>query len=548
MTRAAGSGFAAALCGGLLLGLATPPAPAPFAEWLVLPALAIWYAVATASARPWLSAYVYGCVHMAWFSWSVRHVLFGGYAAIVLVGGLYYVLAAAVVRPLPRRLAPVGFAIAVAASFWLRAVLPEIHYPHGQPCHCLWQWPTLLGSVALGGEPLANGLLVWVAAAAVEVLRSWRLAVPAWAAARRGVAVAAGVAVLATAAGGFGLAAAQPVDGASVRVVAIEPGMHPGDELRAGGRDEFVRYRQLQQRRLFDRTRNELRGEPSPDLVLWPESSLFDEVPAEEIAAGRAKLKLEDFAARATRIVVGAAVRWATGGTTPTALLVELPSGRVLAHQDKRMLVPGGEFLPLGFLPSGLAAWLRERFQRALGTPPDCVPGTELPPLTTAAGVPFAALLCYDNAFPGPAAAQVAAGARFVVVLSNEAWYRGGGELWQMVAMTVVRALETATPFVRCTQDGLTVAIDGGGRVLAALDHRPAPQPAERILPVSVPLGLGREPPMAWLRRASGPATAALLALAAAHAIWQWVRLRAARTASRSVPDSAPGGGHERGS
>lgn len=548
MTHAAGPGFVVAASGGLLLGLATPPAPVPFGEWLVLPALAIWYAVATASARPRFGAYAYGCVHMAWFSWSVRHVLFGGYAAIVLVGGLYYLLAAAVVRPLPRRLAPFGFAIAAAASFWLRAVMPEIHYPHGQPCHCLWQWPALLDSVSLGGEALANALLAWLAAAAVELWRSWRLAVPAWGAAWRGAAVAAAAAVAATFGGGLVLAAARPADGGVVRIVAIEPGMHPGDELQAGRADEFARYLELQRTRVFARTRAELRVAEPPDLVLWPESSLLDEVPAAEIAAGRARLRLDGFGATAARLVVGAAVT-GPAGSTPAALLVELPRGRVLAHQAKRMLVPGGEFLPLvGFLPSGLAGALRELFQRALGTPPDCVPGPELPPLTTAAGVPFGALLCYDNAFPGPSAAQVAAGARFVVVLSNEAWYRGGAELSQLVAMTVVRALETATPFVRCTQDGLTVGIDGRGRVLAALDLRPAPQPEERILAVSLPLGPGREPPMAWLRRTTGPLAAVLLALAAAHGLWRWVRLRAARTASHSAPESALRGGPARGS
>jgi apolipoprotein N-acyltransferase len=233
------------------------------------------------------------------------------------------------------------------------------------------------------------------------------------------------------------------------------------------------------------------------------------------------------------RLLAGANVE-REGRVTPAAVLIDMPSGRVLGHHEKQRLVPGGEFLPLlGLLPDSVARWASEVFAEAIGSAPDCVPGRVLPPLATASGVRFGSLLCYDNAFPGPAADFVRDGAVFLCVLSNEAWYRGGGELQQLVAMTVCRALELATPIVRCTTDGWSVAVGGDGRLLAELPLDPAPAASARILRVELPPGPGHLPPLAWLRSALGPAAAVLAGLAFLHALVQWARLRAARTPER---------------
>jgi len=503
------TGLPAALLGGLSLAAATPPAVCPGAEFLVFPGLASWFAVATAARRPLLLSYVLGCVHMAAFSWSLRHVLLPAYVAIVVAGGLYFVFGAAVLRAAPRALRVPGFAVAVAASFWLRAVMPEVPYPHGQPCHSLWQWPALLGVLPLGGEALANALLGVLAAAAVEVWRSWRLLALPWPRAVLQASAALAVSIGATIAG-WPLASA---DGAkAVSVAAIEPGVHPFDPYVGLSREQALRrYDELLEQRLLAPTRA-LLGEPEPpELVLWPESSLLARLTVEEIGRGGSLLAGRLPAAGATRLLLGANVQ-RDRRDTPAAVLLG-PDGLVLGHQEKQRLVPGGEFLPfVRWLPDGLAAAIHEAFRAALGTPPDCLPGRELPPLRTASGVPFGALLCYDNAFPEPAAGQVEAGARFLCVLSNEAWYRGGGELAQLAAMTVCRALELRTPIVRCTTDGWSLAVDARGRVVADLPVHPAPAPAARILRVRVEPGL--EPlPMTWLRAVAGPLAGSLAGL-----------------------------------
>lgn len=514
MTSPRRKGLGCALAGGLLLAVATPPEVFPGAAFLVVAGLAAWFATATASARPWLHSYVLGCVHMAWFSWSVRHVLLPAYVAIVLVGGLYFVLGTAAVRSLPGRLRGVGFAVAVGASFWLRAAMPEIYYPHGQPCHCLWSWPALLGSLRVGGEPLGNALLGGLAAAAVGLWRSWRVAEPAIGRALTGAGFAVGAALLATVVGWVG--ASPGTAAVHVTIAAIEPGVHPMDPYIGLPREQQrARFDELFEERLLAPTRALLAEAAPPELILWPESSVPGALQAAEAERRQGRLPVVRFGSLPkTRLLVGANVERA-GRDTPAAVLLST-DGRVLGHHEKRCLVPGGEFLPfVHWLPDAVREAVHEAFRSALGSAPDCAPGRSLPPLQTAAGVPFGALLCYDNAFPGPAREQVAAGARVLCVLSNEAWYRGGGELTQLVAMTVCRAIELRTPIVRCTTDGWTVAVDASGRILAELPMQPSPAPAARVLRAALPVPAASEAPP-WLPAAVGPGLAVLLGLALA--------------------------------
>jgi apolipoprotein N-acyltransferase len=333
-------------------------------------------------------------------------------------------------------------------------------------------------------------------------------------------------------------------------IAAIEPGFHPVRELWAVPREQVAdRMAELFRQRLLEPSRAELLREPATDLVLWPESSVPRDVPLADIEAGRARLVANMLPATSCRLLLGGGVS-SGRRSTPAALLLSLPDGRVLAHQEKRLLVPGGEFPPfLAWLPAGFGSWVVGVFEQALGALPNATPGRELPPLRTAAGVPFGMLMCYDNAFLGPAAAQVGAGARFLCVLSNESWFECGGELEQLLAATVVRCLECATPVVRCTQDGYTAAFGADGIQQSALPPLPSPQPAARILRVELEPGAGRLPPMASLRAAAGPSSAGLGALVLLHGLWRWARLRSARTASRAVVGpGSPGDAHGTGS
>ncbi|MGE3351984.1 MAG: apolipoprotein N-acyltransferase [Planctomycetota bacterium] len=533
----------AVLLGAGCLWLATPPVPSAGLALLVVPGLAVQFALATQERRPLLACWLLGALHVGAFSWSLRHVTLVGWLLIALLGGCYHAAFAAAVRTCwrpGRALVPVlAAAVATAGTAWLRAEMPGIAYPHGQPCHGLYEWPWALGAVALGGEPLANGLLGALGAALVLVWRGWRLGAPPL---RAALATAAGAVVLLVGASVLGLPGPRSASAPTVAVAAVEPGFHPIDAFQdAQDRGALQRrWQDLIRARLLAPTQRiaGAAADAPPDLVLWPESS----VPYMAVTDRAGDLRFPGLRGAITladrvRLCVGG--EWLrdrdTGAVTPIAALLG-PTGDLLDHHEKQRLVPAGEFLPLvGWLPQAFADWLRKLAQTTVGIP-NAVPGRARPPLRLAPGTggeaegaPFAAMVCYDNAFPSVVAGAVAAGARFVAVLSNEAWYRGGGELDQLAAITVLRAVATATPIVRCTTDGRTMAVDRDGRVLAALPAAPTPTPEPRVLRVDLPLGDGRLPPMAWAHPwlGWGAAIAVLLAclLGRLHGRGPWARL-----------------------
>jgi apolipoprotein N-acyltransferase len=518
-----------ALAGALLFALAGPGPWSGWLGWLVLPALMVQYLVATAS-HSLKASYLLGAVYMAAFSFSLVHVAVFVWVFVLLAGGFYYLMVAVSLRRVAVPWRPWVFALAVAGASWLRANMPEIRYPHGQPCHALWQWVHLLGPVRLGGEALCNLLL----AALASGLVGWTAASRARLRFGSSAKVALVVAFLA------GLLFAPTPRSESVGVVdvaAVEPGFHPMDAF-AGARTR-MEYEAIRQRVFDERLVQptlEVAGpaqSDAPDLVLWPESSLRQEWLADAAGelAGQQASGLPPLA-EGCRLVAGGDLYAEQSGRLRPAKVVAVQfdaDGKVLGHHEKRYLVPGGETIPfVGWLP-GL---IREPLQNALldtfGYVPAMQPGVELPLLATGDGVPFAALVCFDNAFPEPFLAAVERGARFVVVVSNESWYRGGAEVYQLAALTVFHAVTAEVPVIRCTTDGLTVAVDRDGAVLGRLEHDPAPA-APRVLRVEVPLGAGQAPPMVWLQRSLGPLVCTLWGLLAAVGWW---RARADRSAA----------------
>ena len=503
------------------LGAAAPPAVVPLGGLLVLPGLAALFALCRAE-RTGLAVWLAGVAWMLWVSRSLVHVVGVGIVAIAALGAVYWILIRLWTLAGCRfgYSAP-GFACGVAAAEWLRAHLPEIPYPHAQVCHALWEWPWALGPVALGGEPLANFLLAWSAAAAVVAgSRPSR--------ALRRVAVPVGLWIACCGLVGF-VDRPRSESPELVRVLALQSDYPLPDTPRGAGVDRgFTALRALTLQRLLEPA-----AEP-PDLVLWPESAIRTGARGDP---PRFDPPLRLGLPRGTRLVAGAV--WHDGRALRAIAALCDEQGRLLDWHEKQYPVPAGERVPgLDWLPAGLREALLGWCEGLIGFRPDLAPGRVRPPLHTAAGLPFAALTCYDNAFDTAARQAVADGARLLCVLSNESWYGQGAELDQMLAMTVCRALETRTPVVRATVDGITCAVDSQGRVRSSLPRGPGQGP--RDLEVAIEAGPGRLPPLAWLHLLIRVAILATGLGAVAHMLIAWGRLRPSRPGvDLSVPDPA---------
>ncbi|MBI5852445.1 MAG: apolipoprotein N-acyltransferase [Planctomycetes bacterium] len=467
-----------ALAAVATLGLCAgaPPSWFPGAPFLLFAGL-LAFARLCRRERSARLVWIVGFLHLLWFSRSLWPVVGPGVVAIAGLGAVYGLLVRCWTRAGLRNGMPsLAFGCGVAATAWLRAHLPEIPYPHAQPCHAFHATPWLLGPVAWGGEALANLLLATLASSLGD-LRSVR---------GRGVAIVLSITWAALCLLDPPRASAPSDAPASLRLAVFQSAYPLPDLPREA---EFERFAALA--RATDEIAGRAAASP-PSLVVWPESAL------PILARGsppRLDKNLPLPLAEKTRLLAGTVL----DQRPPRAIAALLDAdGRLIDWHEKLRPVPAGERLPfLCCIPEVFASPLLDFCTRIVGFRPDLEAGDPRPPLRSADGVPFAALTCFDNAFESVARRAVQDGARLLVVLSNESWYRLGAELDQMLAMSVCRALETGTPIVRSTVDGLTCAIDARGRVIAALPRGASGGP--RRLDLDVEPGPGALPPLAWL-------------------------------------------------
>lgn len=191
------------------------------------------------------------------------------------------------------------------------------------------------------------------------------------------------------------------------------------------------------------------------DLVVWPESA----VPG---LFHRMRSFIDSVGAEArqnrSQVLLGIpAVDPAAGKFTNSVVLVGSGSG--IYH--KRHLVPFGEYLPLD--------WLLRPVTEAAGIPvSNFSPGPEMQALLRVSGYPVALSICYEIAF-GSEIIRDLPEARFLVTVSNDAWFGTSIGPHQHFQIARVRALETGRFLLRATNTGITAIIAPDGRVAERL-------------------------------------------------------------------------------
>jgi apolipoprotein N-acyltransferase len=201
----------------------------------------------------------------------------------------------------------------------------------------------------------------------------------------------------------------------------------------------------------------------SPDLILWPESAMPFALKGGDTGA---RQWLESLARRVNTplLVGGDSVETLPDGTQAwynAAFMVEPEAGLREHYYKKRHLVPFGEYVP--FRP--LLGWLSKITDVGEG---DFQPGGISGPLVcgTRRTDVFAVgpLICYEDIFPNLTRDNTELGADLHVVLTNNGWFGRGGAAWQHAAHSILRAVETRRPIVRCSNGGWNGWIDEFGR------------------------------------------------------------------------------------
>jgi apolipoprotein N-acyltransferase len=204
-----------------------------------------------------------------------------------------------------------------------------------------------------------------------------------------------------------------------------------------------------------------------PDLVLWPEAVTPWAIKGDPSM----KAFVESLSSQigAAMIMGSDAIERNADGTERwynAAFAIDPRMGVQPVYYAKRKLVPFGEYVPL----HPIFGWLK----KVVPIGEDSTPGTDPSPLllnlpsgAQQAGV----LICYEDVFPSLARESVAAGADFLVVITNDAWYGEEGAAEQHAAHSVLRAVETRRPVLRCGNGGWSGWIDEYGWIQNSLTN-----------------------------------------------------------------------------
>ena len=137
-------------------------------------------------------------------------------------------------------------------------------------------------------------------------------------------------------------------------------------------------------------------------------------------------------------------------------------SGEIVDAVDKVHLVPFGEYLPF----ADVAA--RFGIEQLVAGPMNFVAGSQRHPLELPGGIKASPFICYEIIFPDLVAVD-ATSTRFIVNVTNDAWFGDTPGPYQHFRQAQVRAVENGLPLLRAANNGISGVIDARGRVIDAL-------------------------------------------------------------------------------
>ena len=206
-------------------------------------------------------------------------------------------------------------------------------------------------------------------------------------------------------------------------------------------------------------------AEFDPDLVVWPETASPSYLRYRFGRLRQIKARIDSLG---VPLLTGAPDFTRRKGEKPSiynsAMFIRTDSWRLDSYR-KMKLVPFGERVPLvGDLP--ILYDLAKRTHLDVGgfSPGDTVMVFQQP-YGEYATIPFSTIICYESIFPYLVRKFVRAGARFLVIITNDGWFGKTSGPVQHAQIAVYRAIENRTWVARCANTGISEFIDPYGRI-----------------------------------------------------------------------------------
>lgn len=194
-----------------------------------------------------------------------------------------------------------------------------------------------------------------------------------------------------------------------------------------------------------------------PDLIVWPEAAFPGYFNRDLEAAQISQLVRE----AGSPLLIGG-LEWESEKESYNSAYFLNKDGTPGQRYDKLRLVPFGEYIPIKFL----FGWLTP-VADALGIS-DFRPGREAVVFRWAReNWPFGVLICFEDIFPDLGRDLTDRGAKFLTVITNDAWFGKTGAPFQHLQASIFRAVENGVPVVRAANTGISSFVSSRGRVLA---------------------------------------------------------------------------------
>jgi len=198
-------------------------------------------------------------------------------------------------------------------------------------------------------------------------------------------------------------------------------------------------------------------SQDNPELIIWPEASVpgvwgesYADTQFAEVFSLASKLN--------TNLLVGAVIH-SQQNYFNSALFIDKSGSPTMAY-SKLHLVPFGEYVPFKkTFP----------FLQTIAPIGDIQPGKEYTIFSQPAN--FGVLICFEDLFPELSRRFVKKGAKFLVNITNDAWYKEGSAASQHFSASVFRAVENRVYLARAANTGISGFIDPFGRISSVVEN-----------------------------------------------------------------------------